>query len=176
MAVWFQRDWIRTMEMLDARLSLKWGRWRSDLLQVGLAQISQQIFNFVQSFWHCLIQNWMVGFVSERLSQHYGDVKLLGGFSLRWCCSEVFNCAMHNRLDLCKTIAILTYLVCRIQWCWMVRSLRWMLESVDASTGQPLVSQKTGWVLRWGFRHEDHVGLAGLVTEEDVLVKQHNEA
>lgn len=40
----------------------------------------------------------MVGFVSERLSQNYGDVKLLGGFSLRRCCSEVFNCAMHNRL------------------------------------------------------------------------------
>ena len=59
MAVLFQRDWIRTMEMLDARLSLKWGRWWSDLLQVGLAQISQQIFNFVQSFWQCLIQNLM---------------------------------------------------------------------------------------------------------------------
>ena len=151
MAVLFQRDWIRTMEMLDGRLSLKWGRWWSDLLQVGLAQISQQIFNFVQSFWHCLIQNLMVGFVSERLSQNYGDVKLLGGFSLRRCCSEVFNCAMHNRLGFVQNYCHIDLPGLQDSMVLNGEGLRWVLGFVDASTGQPLVSQKTGWVLRWGF-------------------------
>ena len=148
MAVLFKRGWIRTMEMLDARLRLKWDRWWGDLLQVGLAQISQQIFNFVQSFWHCLIQNLMVGFVSERLSQNYGDVKLLGGFSLRWCCSEVFNCAMHNRFcaKLLSYWPTTWFAWCNgVEWWWVRDECR-----IDGCLYGAPISQLVDEVSSWG--------------------------